>query len=64
MLESKTSKKLKSLKNQIRSAQNVGKVWMSRKNRGYLEFGDLKDKNLKMKILSAQNVGKVWINRK
>ena len=70
------SKKIKFLKIQIRSAQNVGKVWISRKksSRPYLgpfeamfsmdRKNQKKIKILKIEIRSAQNVGKVWISRK
>ena len=38
-VESKTSQKIKTLKIQIRSAQNVGKVWISRKKTSRAPFG-------------------------
>ena len=47
-----TIKKIKKLKIQIRSAQNVGKVWISKKQ------------ITKIYNLNVQNVGKVWISKK
>ena len=68
----------KNVKIKIRVAQNVGKVWISRKKLPWPHFGatwaqffhGLDPKKihkitiLKIKIRSAQNVGKVWISRK
>ena len=63
------------LKIEIRSAQNVGKVWIRRNKILLAPFGVIpgnfshgpknqKNEILKIKIRSAQNVGKVWISRK
>jgi len=69
---------MKILKIKIRSAQNVGKVWISRKKSSWHHLGQFQanfsmgqkntkkqeTKKIKIKIRSAQNVGKVWISRK
>ena len=68
-------KKMQIIKIQIRSAQNGGKVWISRKKSSWPYLGPSEAifsmdrkiqniKNLKIQIRSAQNVGKVWISRK